>query len=318
MELMERVREIGADAAQLTDAGLDGARQTLLREIAREEHAAATAPRARWIGGAALAGGVAAAVIAVTVLAPSPQAVPSAAAAEVLRRAADVTIDAVDTTLQDGQYLRIEQTFDSVGYPDDGTDVRVLYVPADRSKDWFYDWGDVKNPSGFAEQGIERLPAGEFRTPEWYVEPQSDPATSRPYVIDVYRPFYHEMPRDPQALLDWFRARGGEPDEPGGTDDWVLSGFEDPLSINLMPPDLRAAAFRALALMPGIEIVDRERAVVTLQRDDLTHARTKTIVIDTAAGLILSFAEEERGEPGKVMTSSQTVSLSVVDAAPIP
>lgn len=318
MDILEQVREIGQDEPPIADAKLDDARQTLLRETARKQRTGMRKPvRRRWIGGSVvIAGFAAAALVAGVVLAP-PRAEPATAAAAVLRQTADVTINAVDTTLTNGQYLQIADTTAYSGDPDPeagggtgtapGSSLIVLYIPADRTQDWFLQLGpDSRNLT----ETVERLPGGT----DGALTPQQQDRGKFTNSIDPWRAYYAEMPRDPKALLDWFRARG----EANQGYDWVMSMFSQPLTTALMPPDLRAATFRALALIPGIKVVAQDGSIVTLQRADTTHAREKTIVVDTATGFIRSYTAESRDMPGKPVTDIQSISMSVVDHAPTP
>ena len=100
--------------------------------------------------------------------------------------------------------------------------------------------------------------------------------------------------------------------------DWVVSMLSDPFTTAVMPPDLRAATFRALALIPGFQVIARDGSLVTLQRADTTHARVKTIVVDTATGFIRSYTAVDRSDPGAPMTETQSISMTVVDQAPAP
>ena len=361
MDVLERVREIGAAAPAVSEKGVASARRALAEAISAENVRGRDAQRTtrRWIGfgtGSALVASLgAAAFVVATVVAPSPHGVPSAAAAEVFERAATVTVTAVDTTLAPGQYLKIEQASEwlqpwHAAWADDGDestspfnwgdrstadaavlvrDVRRIYVPADRSEDWFYDWGSQEVAESFGARGaeaaaawlaypaarmeegeIERLPAGEFSASDVDVPPM-------PYLADSYRPFYDEMPREPRALLDWFRHRSGL--DAREADDWVIASLEDPLSVNLMPVDLRAATFRALALMPGIVVGRRDGAVVTLERVATAHEdRTTVIVVDTAAGYLRSVSTDYGvgGVAGDTPSSTLAVTMSVVDRVP--
>ncbi|GAB3611134.1 hypothetical protein GCM10027414_32600 [Humibacter ginsengiterrae] len=316
MDILEQVREIGQDVPPITDPKLDEARQKLLRETARKQRPSVRKPvRRRLIGGSVvIAGLAAAALVAGIVLAPPhPEA---AAAAAVLRQTANVTVHAVDTTLTSGQYLRIADTTTYSGDPDPkagggtgtspGSSTLVLYIPADRTKDWFLQLG----PDSRGPEKVERMPSGE----DGPLTPQQRDRGKFTNSIDPWRPYYAEMPRDPKALLNWFRARG----EASQGYDWVMSMFSDPLTTALMPPDLRAATFRALALIPGIKVVAQNGSVVTLQRADTTHARVATIVVDTATGFIRSYTTESRDLSGTTVTDAQSISMSVVDQAPTP
>ncbi|MDQ0725079.1 hypothetical protein [Microbacterium sp. W4I20] len=356
MLLMERVGEIGIDEARISEESVRVARQALMRETARSARPeVARRPRRRIWAGVGIGGLVAStavtAIIVGSVLAPP--AVPDAAAAEILEHAATATVDAQDASLSPGQFLRIETVgehlqFWNSAWADDGDentdafnasrsgadaavlvrDTRVLYVPADRSTDWFYDWGHAEVIESFGERGaeaadawslspgpkgtgrgvVETLPAGEYLAEGGDTPPM-------PYLADRYRPFYAEMPREPQALLDWLRAQSGMT----GTeaDRWVAAGLSDPSAINLMPADLRASFFRAIALMPGFEVVAEDSASATLQYVVPGH-RTTTIVIDTHQGLVLSIAENygSGGPAGDTQESVTRVVTSVVGSAP--
>lgn len=357
MPLMERVREIGVDETGITEATVRVARHALARETARSVCPdAVRRPRGRtWAGigiGGLVAGAAVAAIVAGSVLAP-PSA-PDAAAAEVLESAA-MTVEAKDASLGPEQFLRIETVsehlqFWDAGWADDGDedtsafnasrpdadaavlvrDTRVLYVPADRSADWFYDWGHAEVVDSFGERGneaadtwslwpgargvargvVERLPAGEY-----LAENGDEPPT--PYLADGYRPFYADMPREPHALLDWLRARSGM----SGTeaDQWLVAGLSDPSSINLMPTDLRASFFRAIALIPGFDVVSRDSSSATLRYVVPGH-RTTTFEIDTDLGSVLSIAESygSGGPAGDTPESVTRVFTSVVDSPPVP
>lgn len=358
MPLMERVREIGIDESRVDDDAVLAARRALTREMAGSARAERARPSRRrtWTGiglGGLVAGAAVTAIVVGSVLAPP--AAPDAAAAEVLERASVVTFDAQDTTLVAGQYLRIETVGEGLQFwradwaedDDENTfsfnasrdvsdaavlvrDTRVLYVPADRSGDWFYDWGHVEVVKSFGERGaeaarelssspgfqirergtIETLPAGEYLAVGGDEPPM-------PYLADGFRPHYAEMPRDPQELLDWLRARSGMTGR--DADRWLVASLSDPSAINLMPADLRSAFFLAIALIPGFEVLADDGSSATLQYVVPGH-RTTTIAIDTAQGLVSSIAESygTGGPAGDTLDSVTTVHTSVVDSAPRP
>lgn len=356
MQLMEQVREIGIDESRVADDTVLAARWALTREMAgsaRPERARLSRRRT-WAGigiGGLVAGAAVTAIVVGSVLAPP--AAPDAAAAEVLERASAVTFDAQDTTLLPGQYLRIETVGEHLHFwkaqwaddDDENTfafnasrdggdaavlerDTRVLYVPADRAGDWFYDWGSFEVVDSFGSRGaeaarewssspdsairergtIETLPAGEY-----LAVGGDEPPT--PYLADRYRPYYSEMPREPRDLLDWLRAQSGMTGEEG--DRWLVASLSDPSAINLMPADLRSAFFLAIALIPGFEVLADDGSSATLQYVVPGH-RTTTIVIDTEEGLVSSISEKygSGGPAGDMADSTTTVHSSVVDSAP--
>ena len=68
MDLLDRVRDLAADAPALTETQLNDARQALLREIARDEPRAVRRNR-RWIGVAGLVAASAAAAVVIGMVA---------------------------------------------------------------------------------------------------------------------------------------------------------------------------------------------------------------------------------------------------------
>lgn len=354
MLLMERVRDLGADQAEPSEESVRRARAALATAVSAAHAPRGGRRRARvWTGlgiGGLTAG---AAVVALGTGGLLFPVMPDAAAAAVLEQAASVTVDAQDLAPGAGQYIRIETVDEFVQFwdgdaADDGDDdtfafnasrdtgdaavlvrdTRVLYVPADRSADWFYDWGNAEVVRSFGAQGtraaqewpsspgaairergtVQVLPGG-----AWPVG-DGDPAPV-PHLADGYRPYYEEMPREPSALRDWLRARSGLTGAEG--DRWVVASLSDPSAINLMPAELRAAFFRAIALIPGFELVDEGDGTATLRYAVPGH-RTTTIVVDTDHGLVDSIAEGygSGGVIGDTPESTTSVVTEVVDEVP--
>ncbi|GAB6858340.1 hypothetical protein JCM13591A_24450 [Microbacterium xylanilyticum] len=357
MPLMEQVRELGAAEAHLEEDTIRTARTALIRKIAQDRRAQdpVRTRRRRWAGigiGGLVVGAAATAIVVGSVL--TPPAAPNASAAEMLNKAADVTINAIDTTLKPGQYLKIEETGESMQYwktpSDQGTssrelafnawrrdadaafevrEPRVLYVPADRAGDWYHviepqsigrtfgsqgekaaqDWVQSHQEPFWVSGEVWTVPAGLPRGKDG-----APPEADRTW--DHYRPFYAEMPRDPAALLDWLRGRSGMAGKEA--DAWLVASLEDPASVNLMPPDLRAAFFRAIALIPGFEVESTEGARVTLSYLDTVHDRPESLVIDTEQGYITQFTDSEAGPSvaGDLPDRIKRVATTVVDALP--
>lgn len=356
MDVLERVRDIELNDTPINDAQINSARQALLREISRESRLSRPGRR-RWWGVTALVSGAAATAVAIGVLAP-PQIDPAAASA--LEDAADVTITAIDTTLAPNEFLRIETASDDLWRwdPDMGDqpserfnngdrseaeagvvvrETRVLYVPADRSAVWIWDWSatpqivdaygtraeeaatDWASATAESDSGywpdIQALPGGET--------PAAEDDTTE-YLLDSYRPFYAEMPREPDALLTWFRAHSGDPEV---SDQWVVDAMTDVLTANLMPAELRAAVLRAMALIPGIRVseVDGNATTLEYRSGDWPYTRSTLITLDTSLGMITSVAQTNRSMfdgpaaiPRSVPDSRIMVATSVVDSAPTP
>lgn len=355
MDVLEQVRDIDLhDDTTVTDTQINTARQALLREIASDQRPGRA--RRRWIGGTGLVAGAAAVAVAMSALAPARV---DPAAAEVLDNAADVTIAAMDTTLVPGQYLRIQTEDDTLWKWDVGMgaaserfnngdradadagivvgETRVLYVPADRSSDWIWDWSVapkvIATYGADADQAVVDWKAREKSSDSGYwskmqVLPGGEtPAAqgdSHQYLLDSYRPFYAKMPRAPKALLAWFREFSGDPNV---RDQWVVDAMTGVLSANLMPADLRAAMLRALALIPGIRVthVAGDSTTLEYQSGDWLWTRTTQITLDTKLGMITGLAQSDsnniRGPgavPATVPDSRTLVTTTIVDSAPKP
>lgn len=359
MELMERVREIGADALPVGPAGIDEARHALLREIAREERAGAVPTRgrrARWIGGSALAGGLAASALVIGFVAV-PATAPAASAAEVLEKAAEASIRAAEELVPAGSYTRIDTAFTWATTYDEQMpagakfnnasradaeavllieDESSVYVPADREGEWVRErtayhvaesvgprsaeasrtWEREMNP-GAGLSGVTRYPAG-------IVEGGRDGELVI-YHLDG-RETYADMPADPRGVVAWFEQRYGAEGESDGMAHFFLETLGDLMSFNLAPADARAGMLRAFASLPGVEVVSSDGDLTTLAYERGFEAGPARVefVLDTARGYIVQSTNWGMGEYDEPVAfdgvpdwQSRTVStVSTVDAAP--
>lgn len=341
MRLLDDVRGLRADEAHVDAEHLDVARHVLEIEIAQAAPRPARARRRVGLGlglGLGVGGLGAAALGTLAVLSfvagsvVAPAGVSSASAAEVLEMASDAAltqVGAVDARLAPGQYLRIETTMDQVTSDGSATleppeaaafrrhTVEIVYVPADRSQDWIVETRadevtGVYGPRG--EEFLERVLA-EPSTQEASV--RSYPAGIRTYgeeaqPIDSYRDQYDEMPRDPDALLDWFEAR-----TPGG---YVGLAILNALYQNLPPADVRAALLGALSRLPEFTLVGEDGDLATIER---ANADTRQqFVIDTRTGMLVSVIDPAR-HPNRIVPEGipdqvVTFDTSIVDSAPEP
>lgn len=342
MGSIERVRDFAAGADSLSEKQKAVARERLLKAIAGEEHRSRT-PR-RWALPSLLAGAVAATVVGVAVFVP--MRAPSAAA-QVLHEAATLSVSAADIEVPAGEFLAVERSSTMLflwdadmraqwarfnnGDPraaEAGLDIQstsTLYVPSDRDDDWtLVDSGpqvstvygpraeearvDWERLHGTADAKTTAFPGGVSATPDGGV-----PA----YLDD--RDIYDEMPRDPEALLDWWRDRSGLVGSEA--DRWAVSGIADDLSVNLMPADLRATMFDALALLGNAEVTDADGALTTISFAWELGARSieTRLVIDTERGLVTRALELEYVEgtffTSPVVLQETAVSTKVVDTA---
>ncbi|WP_127818971.1 hypothetical protein [Microbacterium sp. CPCC 204701] len=344
MELMERVREVGAEAV-LDEGRLDAARVTLLREIAREERADAAPGRrlaVRWIGGSALAGGLAAVALVVGFVA-IPATAPTASAAEVLERAAEATLTTQAVSPGPGQYIRIQEIATSTvgwvedsAYPEGGwwgsgashtmattVQARSLYVPADRSGDWVQDYDEsfevveITGPAAETARDVlvatrpgskldvEVFPAGIYSQTGVGGE-GVDPDDVLTFAVNGLQCYYDEMPRDPEALVDWMEQYEHE-----YLSDCPPPRLGEPIEFNLAPAGLRAAMFRALALTEGSRVVGVDGDVTTIAFPEGGESTwMQTVDIDTSTGLMVG-----RGNLDDDSWSSRVV-VSIVDGLP--
>jgi hypothetical protein len=328
---MERVREIGAGAA-LDDAGIEVARHALLREITREERTDAAPSRhrkARWIGGSALAGGVAAAALVIGFVAVPATAPTASAAAQVLERAAGASITAAEQSVPGGSYTRVDTAFTWVTTYDEDmpagaefnnafradaeavlliVDASSIYVPADAEGEWVrertpYHVADASGPRAREAAdawGREMNPGaglgGVTRYPGGVVEGGRDGDAVK-YHLDG-RETYADLPTDPEGVVAWFEERYGAEGEPDGMAHFFIETLGDLMSFNLAPADARAGMLRAFASLPGVEVVATDGDLTTLayEREFEAGPARVEFILDTARGYIVQSTNWGMGE----------------------
>ncbi|GAT73490.1 putative RNA polymerase sigma (70) factor [Microbacterium sp. HM58-2] len=128
------------------------------------------------------------------------------------------------------------------------------------------------------------------------------------------------MPRDPVELIEWFRGTltGTEPEN---MDSAIVWSIVETLELNAAPPDLRAALYQALDLMPGLELLSAQGSVVTLGFRPVSPLDWReTVTIDRATGLLIAstrtFGEGSPIVLDDVPNFRLTNTISVVDSAP--
>lgn len=344
MPLMERVREIGAHEAQVTEESVRVARRALARESARSGRPVAVRRpgRRRWAGlgiGGLVAGAAVTAIVVGSVLAPVDA--PNASAADVLNAAAEATLTATVLSPAPGQYIRIQEVSTQKlgwrsdksspdgGYwsSDDSTTTAVvrqsrsLYVPADRADDWVEDFGEstelleIAGPEATkAEAGLSQLefdvrvevyPGGFQDVTGVHAEGVEAEDVNR-FARNGLSCYYDEMPRDPRELVDWLDESSYE----------YLSAcapprLSEPIDFNLAPTELRATMFQALALIDGARVERVEGDITTIAFPDGGESNwMETVDVDTRQGLIVG-----RGNLGDDRWSSR-IHVSIVDEIP--
>lgn len=279
-------------------------------------------------------------------LVPAP-----ASASEVLVRAAERTAEGDAIEPQAGQYLRIEETttFLEFSIPDAATGelfpmgnrqnaeaaflterTTALYVPANRDDEWVWDlrgpwtvgetWGER---AAEAAQVWQRLQQDSGDTPPvWRMPGGRDPNNpENPDATLDGREQFAEMPREPQALLDWFRARSGQSGaEADAAAVWAMTST---LSTSLAPAELRTVMFQALALVDGVQVENpsAKLARFTFSASGGDWVRTTTFVLDTEQSLITESSDRSIPAGGSIVPADvpdehRVVRVTVVDEAP--
>jgi hypothetical protein len=341
---MERVREIGADQAQISEENVRLARHALVRETVRSVRPAAEhGPRRRvWtrLGlGGLVTGSAVAVIVAGSVLAPVGS--PTASAADVLNAAAEATLTATVLAPAPGQYIRIQEvSTQKLGWradtssPDGGywdsndsattalvRQSRSLYVPANRSDDWIEDYGEstelleIAGPEAIqAEAGLSQLefnvrvevyPAGFYDVSGVQAE-GVDPEDVKRFARNGLSCYYDEMPRDPRELVKWLDESSYE----------YLSAcapprLSEPIDFNLAPADLRATMFQALALVDGARVERVEGDITTIAFPEGGESDwMETVDVDTRQGLVVG-----RGNLDDDRWSSR-IHVTIIDGIP--
>lgn len=283
----------------------------------------------------------AAAVLALTigvvgVQSGSDQA-PVASAAVALNTAAS-NITATDPPLGPGQYRYIAlHTWNlyAVNIEDrSGTlyEHRAeTWVPHDQNQEWLrrdtrIGLVDYEDPEAAASAGLwpDYLPTfdpeHQARCGDYMAASENrEPCTHEVSWDRPTREFLDDLPREPSALLELLRASGHKPASENAVEaaTWVLRS-------GLVPADLRAALYRALALVPELEITDEfanldGRVGMALGITGL--AERQDLIVDTATGQFIGervVATEGNWPQEGTIFSYSAVTTAVVDEIGVP
>ncbi len=207
----------------------------------------------------------------------------SAHAAGVLRDVATTTASYTDPQPAPGQYLLVSKhgQWQNSANPADPAQTSTyqqiidVYVPGDPSEDWVLerDWGIAAPVPGQID--IERAPNGTFYGNPWGLLTEEEIAA---------------LPRDGQGLLDWADSRytGGS----ASRDEDNFVQIVDLLKIGLVPGDLRAGLYDALALIPGVDAstqvnLDGVEGTAIGRTEPLRAGLREEIIIDPTTGLVI-------------------------------
>lgn len=300
-----------------------------------EDAAASKRPRRRlgwWFAAAGTVLAVAASVVVVQTV-RLHENIPSAAGEQLVIAADNIT--SVDEPLGPGEYRYIAthawwmSTMDRYSYL--AENVLETWVPADQKQVWMWRrdvTGARKWVAGTEAQAradgfdidTPAWPEGEWRARcgDWFAEEEGrEPCTQSSGWGLPNAEFLAALPRDPDELYDRMRAdtRGQGSD----ADLQMVVTAADVLRSGLVPADLRAALYRALAKVPGLQITER---VANLDGRKGTAygisagGERHDIIIDPATGQFIGEREVTEGAfdniPAGTVMSYTSVTTAVV------
>ncbi|MDP5226845.1 MULTISPECIES: CU044_5270 family protein [Arthrobacter] len=345
MDDLQLLREFRREAGTVSPAALAESREKLVRALGAQ-----TATKVRWrternrtirrrfLLGAVAAGVAVAGVVAVEAFRPA-QLTASAEAAAVLNEAA-ASIGSSDPVLTPGQYLKIEQIDRSQMGLGNTPESQVLvptmttntfYIPQNQDGIWTwerkgagptsfpskeakeaYDEAERRHPGSTTFNFVERAAGGKFFN-----------GGGQTLINGIPLKDQASIPRDPKALLKLIEERtkgaGKSPDRE------ALVTVVDTLRTGLVPADLRAALYRAVALIPGAEISDRQATLdgqtgvaIGVTLPDGIHRQD--IIVDPSTGRMLGEREvllkDYPEAPAGTVISSISLKTTIVDSAP--
>jgi hypothetical protein len=319
-----------------SDAAVEAGRMKLLQRIDPALVTAQPKPRRRTALRLVLASAgtvaIVGALIAGDILGPGggPAA---ASAAQVLNDAAQRTIQTADPVVNPGQYLKIDSTNLWGGSTTDehgkqyqwlDTEKMTMYIPANRDDEWVWQRSG-RTPTTFFDEASKEYAhrthtgfTGELLRGEngAFYGPGTESSFPSPSYLDA-------LPRDPSVLLDdIYQKTVGQGKSIDGE---ALAFIADLLRTGVIPGELRAALYKAAALIPGVTVTDEQatldgRKGIAIGRvEDSSHFR-QDIIIDPNNGLPIGerqvLTEPLGTMPAGTATTWTTVETSVADTAP--
>ncbi|MBT2530725.1 CU044_5270 family protein [Arthrobacter sp. ISL-48] len=294
--------------------------------------------RRRIVMGSAAAAFLVGVIVAADVIMPDRPGA-TAEAAEFLNDAAAATIRTSDPVVGPGQYLKIETTAVYGASTDaaDGSHASWLektgsqvYIPADRDGEWFWNREDSV-PFQFSSEAAKAAEAEIRKARPEGRSPYEDQRAlkgafygNEPTVI-IGTPLSEagSLPRDPRALLDLIFERTKGAGKSPEMEAFVT--IADGLRTGVVPADLRAALYKAAALITGVIVADKQATVdgrtgIAIGMDIPGGGSRQDIIIDPTSGLVIGerdiLVKDYPGEPAGTVMSWTSVRTSVVDSAP--
>ncbi|MET3368073.1 CU044_5270 family protein [Arthrobacter sp. M2012083] len=350
MDDLELLREMRSDVGSAPAAALARGREKVMAKVqasvaSAPQRKATVSPirfRRRALFASAAAALLVGGIVLVDVIRPGGPGA-TAEAAEVLNNAAAATIQTSDPVVGPGQYLKIatKTVSGTGGQAADLSQVRwqetstsQMYVPADKSDVWVWN----REPGMILDSMNEEAKA----LPDEIVKAQGAESDGQPEFVGILRSpggvFYGKeptvivgtplkeaasLPRDPRALLDLIYERtkgtGKSPDSE------AFTAIADGLQTGVVPADLRAALYKAAALIQGVTVTDRHamidgRTGIAIGIASSGGVTGANIVIDPASGLVIGeqtvLFKDYPGYPAGTLTTWTSLRTSVVDVAP--
>jgi hypothetical protein len=353
MDDLQLLREMRSDIGSAPPATLARGREKVMANVGpastsvarTDTHAKGTVSPIRFrrrllIASAAAALLVGGMVVADVVRPSGPGA--TAEAAEVLNNVAAATIQTSDPVVGPGQYLKIEtrELTGSGWVAADGSDLSwqettggQVYVPADREGEWV--WNREERVPLESSSDAAKAAAAEMRKADQW--PEGHPPSvgiqrapggafygNEPTVI-IGTPLKEagSLPRDPRALLDIIYERTKGAGKAPEAEAFVT--IADGLRTGVVPADLRAALYKAAALISGVTVGDRQATVdgrtgIAIGIPSPGGGTRRDIIIDPTSGLVIGEQEvllkDYPGSPAGTVSTWTSVRTSVVDSAP--
>ncbi|MFI2565403.1 CU044_5270 family protein [Paenarthrobacter sp. NPDC018779] len=253
----------------------------------------------------------------------------TAEASEALNTAAQRTVTISDPKPLPGEYLRVDTRAVALDQGDGGsgrlywleTQNRQLYVPEDRNNLWIMSSEPTQLFTFFGndtEAAIRELEAG---TPKSRTEHGLVQRVAAILSDDELA----ALPRDPGELLDVIRSKSEE--RADSSDNQAFVWISDHLRSGTVPADLRAALYRAAALIPGVTLVDSQtnlngRTGTAIGRIDERNNSRHDMIVDSVTGQFIGervITLDGFGDvpPGTAIAWT-AITTSVVASAPTP
>ncbi|CAI3803956.1 hypothetical protein NKCBBBOE_03478 [Pseudarthrobacter sp. MM222] len=269
----------------------------------------------------------------------------TAEAAEVLNKAAGAAIRTSDPVVGPDQYLKIDtaSVYGSSAVGADGSQLSWLektggqvYVPADREGEWVWNREDRVPLESSSEAA--KAAAAQIRK----LQAASRPPEGQPPLVGILRAprgaFYgneqtvirgtplkeaSSLPGDPRALLDIIYERTKDSGKSPEIEAFVT--IADGLRSGVITADMRAALYKAAALITGVTVVDKqatvdERTGIAIGIPSPDGGSRQEIIIDPTSGLVIGeravLQRDYPDAPAGTVVSWTSVRTSVVDSAP--